>query len=241
MEFTDTEIASNHQFNSLAPRTPATYLFILLQPSPARRKRIVLKSPCLPKRIQTDLKLFWDSTEIGCGRYGEVLLATLKRPSQVSIRVAVKELRTVETRGVRKRIALRLARELRIWAEVCHLNILPLIGFYLSDNYEIARFISPLMINGNVSEYLERTQVGGLKRLDITNILINDAHQAVLCDFGLALFIQESGISSGLTTSRSVKGSLRYMSPELNLDDEAKHTLASDVWAWGCTAFEVGN
>ncbi|KAG8961164.1 hypothetical protein FRC00_013063, partial [Tulasnella sp. 408] len=44
---------------------------------------------------------------------------------------------------------LRLARELKIWARVKHSNILPLIGYYLSENYEIARFISPFMVNGN--------------------------------------------------------------------------------------------
>ncbi|KAG9041015.1 Negative regulator of mitotic exit [Tulasnella sp. UAMH 9824] len=108
-----------------------------------------------------------DSTEVGCGRYGEVLLATLDESSERPTPVAVKELRTVETRGVRKRIALRLARELRIWAKMNHPNLLPLIGYYLSENYEIARFISPLMTNGNVSQYLERAQVGIFKRLDI--------------------------------------------------------------------------
>ncbi|KIO23072.1 hypothetical protein M407DRAFT_78537, partial [Tulasnella calospora MUT 4182] len=73
-----------------------------------------------------------------------------------------------------------------------------------------------------------------------TNILINDSIHAVLCDFGLASFVQESGMSSGLTTSQSIKGSIRYMSPELHLEEDVKHTLASDVWAWGCTVFEVG-
>lgn len=29
------------------------------------------------------------------------------------------------------------------------------------------------------------------------------------------------------------------MSPELLLEVQLKHTLQSDVWAWGCTAFEV--
>ncbi|KAG9043783.1 Negative regulator of mitotic exit [Tulasnella sp. UAMH 9824] len=182
-----------------------------------------------------------DSKDIGGGKYGEVLLAKLEGSSQAPIQVAVKELRHVETRGVRQRVALRLARELKIWARVKHPNILPLIGYYLSENYEIARFISPFMTNGNVSQYLRREPPGELKRLDIPNILITETLQAVLCDFGLASFIQESGMSSGLTTSRPIKGSLRYMSPELILHDEAKHTLASDVWAWGCTVFEVGS
>ncbi|KAG8901620.1 hypothetical protein FRC00_005928 [Tulasnella sp. 408] len=72
------------------------------------------------------------------------------------------------------------------------------------------------------------------------NVLINASLDAVLCDFGVSSFIRESGAASGLTTSKSIKGSLLYMAPELNLEDEPKHTLQSDVWAWGCTAFEVG-
>ncbi|KAG8935632.1 hypothetical protein FRC00_010692, partial [Tulasnella sp. 408] len=100
------------------------------------------------------------STEIGLGKYGEVVMAELDNGSQMPVLVAVKELRPVETRA-------RLARELKIWATVKHPNILPLIGYYLSKNYEIARFISPFMPNGNVSQYLERGEVGLLKRLDI--------------------------------------------------------------------------
>ncbi|KAG8961163.1 hypothetical protein FRC00_013062 [Tulasnella sp. 408] len=110
------------------------------------------------------------STEIGSGKYGEVLLAVLDRGSQIPTPVAVKELRNVGTRGVRGRVALRLARELKIWARLNHPNILPLIGYYLSENYETARFISPLMANGNVSQYLERAQVDVLKRLDIVGL-----------------------------------------------------------------------
>lgn len=62
---------------------------------------------------------------------------------------------------------------------------------------------------------------------------------AVLCDFGLSSFVYEPEIASGLTTSKSIKGATRYMSPEL-VRDGSKHTLQSDVWAWGCTTFEVG-
>ncbi|KAG8898981.1 hypothetical protein FRC00_002071, partial [Tulasnella sp. 408] len=71
------------------------------------------------------------------------------------------------------------------------------------------------------------------------NVLINDEPAAMICDFGLATFIQDSGVSSGLTTSRSIKGSTRFMSPELFHDTEAQHTLKSDIWAWACTIFEV--
>lgn len=43
---------------------------------------------------------------------------------------------------------------------------------------------------------------------------------------------------SGLTTSVSVKGSARYLSPEL-LEDGAVYSREGDVWAWGCVLFEV--
>lgn len=72
------------------------------------------------------------------------------------------------------------------------------------------------------------------------NVLISDKPDAVLCDFGLALFIEDSGAPSGLTTSKGIKVSPRYMSPELLDEEEAKHTLESDIWAWACTIFEVG-
>ncbi|KIO21078.1 hypothetical protein M407DRAFT_42006, partial [Tulasnella calospora MUT 4182] len=155
-------------------------------------------------------------------------------------------------------------RELKIWASIRHLNVLPLVGFYLSDNYEIAQLVSPFMANGNVTQYIFGTKPGREKRfgficdiaagidflhnhsppichgdLKPANVLVSDSYEATLCDFGLASLADMSGASSGLTTSQSMKGSIRYMSPELMLETDGKHTLASDVWAWACTAFEV--
>lgn len=44
---------------------------------------------------------------------------------------------------------------------------------------------------------------------------------------------------SGLTTSGSPKWTTRYASPELLMEEEARHTLESDVWAWGCLLLHV--
>ncbi|KAG8894129.1 hypothetical protein FRC00_009477, partial [Tulasnella sp. 408] len=68
------------------------------------------------------------------------------------------------------------------------------------------------------------------------NVLVTDELTAVICDFGLSRAVQEE--YTGLTTSRTLKGSLRHLSPEL-LDEDPVHTLASDVWAWGCLALEI--
>ncbi|KAG9048664.1 hypothetical protein FS837_012292 [Tulasnella sp. UAMH 9824] len=199
-------------------------------------------------------------SEVGCGGYGDVYLATLDG----TLKVAVKQLRIVLARGTRVRVAMRLTRELKIWEKAKHPNILKLTGYYLNENYSCAQLISPYMENGNITEYIKRTQASidvklGFVR-DITsgmaylhscdppichgdlkpaNVLINNMFDAVLCDFGLAAFVEDPETPSGLTTSRSVKGSTRYMSPELFQDVDAKHTLESDIWAWACTVFEV--
>ncbi|KAG8925949.1 hypothetical protein FRC01_009507 [Tulasnella sp. 417] len=217
-------------------------------------------------------------SEVGSGGYWAVCLAMLDATSKV----AVKQLRIIQAKGMRVRVAVRLPRELKVWAKTKHPNVLKLVGYYLSENYGPAQLVSPYMENGNVTEYVQRTQptietrlafVRGVtsgmaylhsreppichgdlipviifhsaphEKFRLTdlkaNVLISDKPDAVLCDFGLANFVENSGQPSGLTTSRSIKGSLRYMSPELFEDDEAKHTLESDIWAWACTTSEI--
>lgn len=69
-------------------------------------------------------------------------------------------------------------------------------------------------------------------------MLVTDDFQAVLMDFGLSKALE--GTPSGLTTtSFGLRGSTRYMSPELVSEDDARRTLASDVWAWGCLLLEI--
>lgn len=58
----------------------------------------------------------------------------------------------------------------------------------------------------------------------------------MLCDFGLARMLEDA--SSGLTTTCSPKYTLWYASPEL-VNNNSRHTLASDVWAFGCLLLQV--
>ncbi|KAG8950766.1 hypothetical protein FRC04_007185 [Tulasnella sp. 424] len=202
-----------------------------------------------------------EGSQVGAGGFGEVMLATLDKSTEV----AVKQLKIPGLIGSQERLALRLARELRIWATLQHPNILGLLGYYLSKDYEIAQLVSVYMVNGNVSQYLDKNQpvdivtrlkfvqgvTSGLQYLhefnppvchgDLkpANVLISDELDAVICDFGVASVIDQAAGPSGLTTSRTVKGSLRYMSPELLLEVDVKHTLPSDIWAWACTTYEI--
>jgi len=74
------------------------------------------------------------------------------------------------------------------------------------------------------------------------NVLITDTYHAVLTDFGLSQVIEDLIGPSGNTTSMC-QGTVRWMAPELVLDDENNEmlrlTFGSDVWSFGCTAYEV--
>jgi serine/threonine protein kinase len=73
-----------------------------------------------------------------------------------------------------------------------------------------------------------------------TNILIDNAGNAVLADFGHSRILGASGFT---TSTITIAGTFRYMAPELmvpeNPDITPTPTIASDVWAAGMTGLEV--
>ncbi|KDQ52258.1 hypothetical protein JAAARDRAFT_210657 [Jaapia argillacea MUCL 33604] len=85
--------------------------------------------------------------------------------------------------------------------------------------------------------------------LKATNVLIKDDGSAVLTDFGLSQFINAHLGRS--YNSPTLAGSIHWLSPELAVrmggsddenDDDCSpivRTLASDCWAFGCTALEI--
>ncbi|KAG9018582.1 hypothetical protein FRB90_011304 [Tulasnella sp. 427] len=103
--------------------------------------------------------------KLGSGGYGDVWLATLDG----SLEVAVKELRIGPLELASVRIAKRLCRELKVWAQAKHRNVLELVGYHLSDDYGRAYFISPYMVNGNVKEYISRSSGDPKTRLNFVS------------------------------------------------------------------------
>ncbi|KAG9023989.1 hypothetical protein FRB95_012222 [Tulasnella sp. JGI-2019a] len=189
-----------------------------------------------------------DGRVIGRGGFGVVLQGTYSRYHSA---VAVKRLRSDETQDIR--VAKRLVREMKAWSKLQHPNILPLIGFYLSTNLELALIVCPLLPDGNMALYLQKENPSSLEQLRLAldticaieylhslnppvvhgdikglNILLNAEKRAVLCDFGLVVGADE--VQSGLTTSsKEHKGSVRYCSPELVMDQA--RWPPSDMWA----------
>jgi serine/threonine protein kinase len=66
------------------------------------------------------------------------------------------------------------------------------------------------------------------------NILINDALQPVLADFGLAT----EAFNMVTTASQNFNGSLRWLAPEV-IQGQSQKTLRSDIYAFGLTILQV--
>lgn len=68
-------------------------------------------------------------------------------------------------------------------------------------------------------------------------MLIHDG-RALLIDFGLSVVMEEV---SWYTTSHRQGGNLRWIAPELTMNEDAERTPASDVYSFGCLAMEVSS
>ncbi|KZW02499.1 kinase-like protein [Exidia glandulosa HHB12029] len=184
-------------------------------------------------------------------------------PSPIGdIRVAVKCLRPHSQHQTK--MFQRLRREIYVWQHLRHPNVLPLYGVYLNLGV-LPSLVSPWCSNGDICTYLASRRdrpdffelqlvmleqvLHGLQYLhsyvpvivhgDIkgANILVSDLQVVQLADFGFASMLAHNEIS--MVQSSSVKGSWRWMSPELVADEDATYSTESDMWAYGCVMVEV--
>ncbi|KAH8110483.1 kinase-like domain-containing protein [Phellopilus nigrolimitatus] len=155
-----------------------------------------------------------------------------------------------------------LAKEIRIWSNLRHAHVLPLLGYFFEDdNYP--SLVSEWMENSTALKYIKvhpncdlpKMILGialGLEYLhsknvihsDIKpdNVLISFSGHPLICDFGISRMLFTSRMSSSLTGD--LKGTLRYIAVELlkvGSDDQLliTHSKESDVWAFGMTVLEL--
>ncbi|KAG9013227.1 hypothetical protein FRB94_003297 [Tulasnella sp. JGI-2019a] len=197
------------------------------------------------------------SAPLGAGSAGDVYEADLfVALAQQTIRVAVKIMRSHATNDLQ--VAYRLLREISVWADLRHQNILPITGFYLSPGFDEAFLLCPLEPHGSVEHHLQTHTIDILGRMELVvqvargivhlhsldppvthgdikaaNVLVSRQGEAMLCDFGLA----KSNFRSGLETSNIAAGTVRFCSPELF--DEVEQSPASDIWTLGCLVVEI--
>ncbi|KAG8921707.1 hypothetical protein FRC02_012402 [Tulasnella sp. 418] len=180
--------------------------------------------------------------------------------NDVEDEVAIKSLRIkgmANTEEARERLWKRFYREVSVWRQLIHLNVVPLLGYIVVDGSP--SLISPWYINGNVNNYLENhvdadrwslisDVVDGLEYLhsipvahgDLKgeNVLVDGHGHASLCDFGMAQFVDEASRITGFTTTNAyIGGTDRFMSPEVC--ENSQKTKATDMWALGCLIVQI--
>ncbi|KIM84884.1 hypothetical protein PILCRDRAFT_817699 [Piloderma croceum F 1598] len=203
---------------------------------------------------------------ISHGGFADIYWGEWERRSEdgpaTTIFVAIKLLRVLAKKDFDDvRARKRLNRELYVWHRLDHPNIARMFGtsYHMGGRPAI---VLEWYQNGNASEYLKKNPTADRKMLihDIArglnylhtlippivhgdlkgnNVLITTSCRAVLTDFGLSQVIEEMISPTGNTTS-TAQGAVRWMAPELVLDDSLtlQLTFSSDVWSFGCTAYE---
>jgi serine/threonine protein kinase len=71
------------------------------------------------------------------------------------------------------------------------------------------------------------------------NILIDGDGNARITDFGLLTITETQALGNSFTT-HDLRGSVRWMAPELFVNPEAKKNRSTDVYAFAMTVLEVG-
>ncbi|KAG6855866.1 hypothetical protein H0H87_009901 [Tephrocybe sp. NHM501043] len=160
------------------------------------------------------------------------------------------------------------SNEAMLWGQLVHPNILTVFGLFRFQGR--VALVMPWVENGDITKYLKTNpdaprllladdvakglaylHKNGVIHGDLkgSNILIDDAGHARLCDFGISS-ISDQDIISWTTQSQGASrgGSIRWQAPELfnvaNGDDEeepevAKNSTESDAYAWGCVCLEI--
>ncbi|KAJ4477784.1 kinase-like domain-containing protein [Lentinula edodes] len=181
-------------------------------------------------------------------------------------RVCVKVLRFFQLGSDRDKLLKDLSKEVLLWKQLKHPNILPFLGVNADLFSPSFCIISPWMSNGDVMSYSRRLSLDIRTRLEHTiqiaegiaylhgldppvvhgdikgaNILISDDCRCCLADFGLSVLDTQS---INATHTATVQGSLRWLAPEfINPTPTPQHNqgklTSRDIYAFGCTVFEL--
>ncbi|KDQ07589.1 hypothetical protein BOTBODRAFT_597528 [Botryobasidium botryosum FD-172 SS1] len=161
--------------------------------------------------------------------------------------------------SLEKRMDKMIGREVHVWRNLQHPNILPLIGTCTLDS--VTYMVSPWMANGNAFDYVRNNPgvdrllllaqaADGVKFLhdfhptivhgDIRgpNVLISAVGAACIADFGLSHVMEEASKFS-YSTSWKNAGNFAWMAPELLGEDSLARSTETDVFAFGRMIVEL--
>ncbi|KAJ7215142.1 kinase-like domain-containing protein [Mycena rebaudengoi] len=155
------------------------------------------------------------------------------------------------------------SREIVLWSQLSHPNVLPLYGIYhMQDLYDSPIcMVSPWMSNGNILQFLQVDNnvnhssllldiATGLEYIHAqsiihgdlkgANILITPLRRACITDFGLSTITASQIPMTTTSGSAYAGGTLAWQAPEvISPDNPTKNTPESDVYSFACVCYEV--
>ncbi|TDL23383.1 kinase-like protein [Rickenella mellea] len=194
---------------------------------------------------------------VAIGGSADVYLGEWVDTSRKGEKLAVKFLRFAHLEEKKVKTAKKLAKETKAWVKLIHPNIHLFYGTSLGlrPASESPAMISPWMANGNMTEYIanhpdadkyklicqitsglvylhgEHIVHGDLKG---NNVLINDAGDAIITDFGRSKIMDDTDYTTSLMFATA------WTAPEIFLsENEVSVSYKSDIWALGMTALEL--
>jgi serine/threonine protein kinase/DNA-binding LacI/PurR family transcriptional regulator len=190
-------------------------------------------------------------------RLGQGAMAVVYKAFQSSINrhVALKVIRLDEGQGQQEEFRRRFAREAEVIARLEHIHILPIYAYGINE--EMAYLAMRWLRGGSLSELMRREGVSLDRAADVfkqvasglsyahskgiihrdlkpSNIMLDDAGNAYLTDFGLAKLTESSG---EITKSGTIVGTPAYMSPEQLRGDPLDHR--TDIYSLGVILYNM--
>jgi ABC-type sugar transport system substrate-binding protein/tRNA A-37 threonylcarbamoyl transferase component Bud32 len=188
-------------------------------------------------------------------RLGQGAMATVYKAfeSSISRYVAMKIIKLDESQ--QEEFKQRFAREAEVIAKLEHIHILPIYAYGLND--ELAYLAMRWLKGGSLNDMLKRGSIPlertanifqqvaeglafahskGIIHRDLkpSNIMMDDAGNAYLTDFGLAKLTESSG---EITRSGTIVGTPAYMSPEQLRGEPLDHR--SDIYSLGVILYNM--
>ncbi|KAJ8081479.1 hypothetical protein PM082_007324 [Marasmius tenuissimus] len=185
----------------------------------------------------------------------------------------VLQVHIAESGRKREKLKADFCQEALLWTQLRHPNLLSLLRVNTNLFPEGLCLVSPWMDHGDIITFLRENPghdriravheiVSGLEYLhslsptvvhgDIkgANILVDEKNHCLLADFGLADFAVETTIMAAASSSGAIKGSIRWMAPEvysfaMGPEESTKEKASKedktprDIYSFACTVLEI--
>jgi tetratricopeptide (TPR) repeat protein len=192
-------------------------------------------------------------SRLGSGGMGEVFLA---HDEQLDRKVAIKRIRQETARPHQRE---RFRREARLAARLNHPNIVHVYDLLSGEDVDhlVLEYVEGttlrVLLHGGplpvprvidlgiqIAKGLQEAHRQGIVHRDLKteNVLVTDAGQAKIADFGIAKRVADDGTSDdGLTGTGAILGTYRAMSPEQARGELVDHH--SDLFSFGVLLYEM--